>query len=188
MEETAKDHLEHAEHAGHAAAEGNPFLITVSATIAALAVAAAIVASIEAIETSETIGEKNAAVLKQSQASDQWAFFQAKSLKHKMIEIAAASGTHPKAADMTREAQRYEAENEEIEKKAHELEHERDEALAAAVKHEKRHHGLTIAATLIHVAIAICTVSVITRGQRWPWQTALGLAALGVVKAISVYM
>ena len=187
MEETANEHLEHAEHASHAAAEGNSFLVTVSATIAALAVAAAIVASFEAIETSETIGEKNTAVLKQSQASDQWAFFQAKSLKHKMLDVA-ISGGHPKSAELGKEAARYWAENDEIEKKARELEHERDEALVAAQKHEKRHHGLTIAATLLHVAIAVSTVAVITRGQRWPWHAALVLAAFGIIKAATVYL
>ena len=186
MEETASDHLEHAEHAGHAAAEGNTFLITVSATIAALAVAAAIVASLEAIETSETIGEKNTAVLMQSQASDQWAFFQAKSLKHKMVDLAISGGN--KNAELPKEAARYGVENEEIEKKARELEHQRDEALAVAKKHEKRHHGLTIAATLLHVAIATCTLAIITKGQRWPWHAALILAGFGVLKAASVYL
>lgn len=71
-EELANEHLEHAEHAEHAVAEGNSFLITVSATIAALAVVAAIIASLETVETSGAISEKNDAVLKQSQASDQW--------------------------------------------------------------------------------------------------------------------
>ena len=187
MEETAQDHLEHAEHAHHAATEQNPFLVTVSATIAALAVAAAIVASLEAIETSETIGEKNTAVLKQSQASDQWAFYQAKSLKHKILDVA-ISGGHAKSAELSKEAARYQTESEEIEKKAHELEHERDEALKVAKKHEKRHHGLTIAATLLHVAIATCTLAIITRGQRWPWNAAMVLAALGILKAASVYL
>ena len=186
MEETAKDHLEHAEHAGHAASTQDPFLMTVSATIAGLAVVAAIVASLEAIETSETIGEKNTAVLKQSQASDQWAFFQAKSLKHKMLDVAIA-GNHPKAADLAKDAARYGTENEEIEKKARELEHERDEALGKAAKHEKRHHGLTIAATLLHVGIAVSTIAIITRGQRWPWYAALILAGFGILKAASVY-
>ena len=187
MEETAQDHLEHAEHAHHATAEQNPFLITVSATIAALAVAAAIVASLEAIETSETIGEKNTAVLKQSQASDQWAFYQAKSLKHKILDVA-ISGGHPKSGELTKEAARYQSESAEIEKQAHELEHQRDEALVVAKKHEKRHHGLTIAATLLHVAIATCTLAIITKGQRWPWNAALVLAGLGVLKAAVVYL
>lgn len=186
MEETANEHLEHAEHAEHAAHEGNSFLMTVSATIAALAVAAAIVASLEAMETAETISEKNAAVLKQSQASDQWAFYQAKSLKQRMLEIATAGG-HPKSADYEKEAKRYGAEIEEIQKRAKELDHERDEALEAADRHEKRHHGLTVSATMLHVAIAVCTVSIITRGRRWPWAAALALAFVGILKALIVY-
>jgi Domain of unknown function (DUF4337) len=187
MEETANQHLEHAEHAGHAAADNNTFLQQVSATIAGLAVCAAIVASLEAIETSETIGEKNGAVLKQSQASDQWAFYQAKSMKQKMLEIAASNG-HPKAVDFEKDIARYKTETKDIEKKAHELEHQRDEALESAHKHEHRHHGLTTAATLLHVAIAVATIAIITKGQKWPWFAALILGALGVVKAASVFL
>ena len=185
-EEPAHEHLEHAEHAEHAVESRNSFMITVSATIAALAVAAAIVASLEAMETAETISEKNAAVLKQSQASDQWAFYQAKSLKQKMVEIAIAGG-HPKSQEFEKEAKRYATETEQIQKRAEKLEHERDEALGAAHKHEKRHHGLTISATMLHVAIAICTVSIIAKGKRWPWYSALGLAFFGLLKALIVY-
>ena len=73
---------------------------------------------------------------------------------------------------MTKEAARHTVESVEIEKKARE--------------HEKRHHGLTIAATLIHVAIAISTIAIITKGQRWPWYAALVLAGFGILKAFSV--
>uniref|UniRef100_A0A9E8CS72 DUF4337 domain-containing protein n=1 Tax=Bosea sp. NBC_00436 TaxID=2969620 RepID=A0A9E8CS72_9HYPH len=186
-EELANEHLEHAEHAEHAVAEGNSFLITVSATIAALAVVAAIIASLETVETSGAISEKNDAVLKQSQASDQWGYYQAKSLKQKMYEIAATAGG-PKAADFEKEAQRYDAEQKEQEKQARELERQRDEKLAAGEKHENRHHGLTYAATLVHVGIAVATIAIITRGQRWPWYGSLLLGATGVAMAAWTYL
>jgi hypothetical protein len=186
MEELPHEHVEHAEHAEHAAESGSSFLITVSATIAVLAVVAAVLASLESTETATAIGEKNEAVLKQNQASDQWAFYQAKSVKQKMYEIAAATGG-PKADDFVQEANRNATEAKEIQKQAKELEKTRDEKLAEAERHEMREHRLTIATTLVHVGIALATVSIITRGQRWPWQGAIVLGLAGVLMAIWTY-
>ena len=91
-EEAPTEHFEHAEHAEHAAHEGTPFLLTVSVTIAILAVIAASVGSLETIETAATLTEQNAASLLQNKTSDQWAFFQAKSIKKNAYDIAARQG------------------------------------------------------------------------------------------------
>ena len=186
MEELPHEHLEQAEHAEHAVESGSSFLITVSATIAVLAVAAAVIASFETYETGTSIGEKNEAVLKQNQASDQWAYYQAKSLKQKMYEIAVATG-NTNGGDFAKQATRYDEEGKEVQKQAQELEKARDEKLAEAQKHEAREHGLTFSATLVHVGIAIATISIITRGQRWPWIGSILLGLAGVVTAAWTY-
>ncbi len=186
MEELANEHLEHAEHAHHAVEEGDSFMITVSATIAALAVVAAVVASLETVETSNAIAHKNEAVLMQGQASDAWAFYQAKSIKQKLSEIAALS-VPDKADDLKRDAKRYAEESNEISKQAKEFEARRDEKLEEGERHEHRHHRLTYAATLVHVGIAIATLAIIMKGRRWPFHGALGLAGVGVLVAISSY-
>src|ERR1700722_15654070 len=87
---------EHAEHAEHAAHENNPFVSQVSMTIAVLAVVAAVTASLEAVEAGSAIIDANKAVLMQDQATDKWAYYQAKSLKKHMYGIAADAGG-PKA-------------------------------------------------------------------------------------------
>jgi hypothetical protein len=186
MEELPQEHLEHAEHAERAAESGSSFLITVSATIAVLAVAAAIIASFETYETGTSIGEKNEAVLKQSQASDQWAYYQAKRVMQKMYEIGVASGT-AKSDDFAKEAVHYDQEGKEIQKQAQELEKARDEKLAEAKRHEAREHGLTFSATLVHVGIAIATIAIITRGQRWPWIGSIILGLAGAATAAWTY-
>jgi len=190
MELETQEHLEHAEHAAHAAHEGNSFITTVSMTIAILAVIAATVGSMETLATGSAIAEKNAAVLKQSQASDQWAFYQAKSLKKNMFEIAAAQATAAggKPEEFEKTAKRYDGETEEIKKKAEELEHERDEKLTEGDHFEHRHHILTIAVTIIHVAIAIATVAIITKGQKWPWYASIVLAIVGMGVAAKAYI
>ena len=191
MEDSTQEHLEHAEHAEHAAHEGNPFIVTVSMTIAILAVVAATIGSLETIESGKAIAEKNAAVLMQSQASDQWAFYQAKSLKKNMYDIAreqAIAAGSAKAEDFDKSAKRYDSESNEIKDKAGELEKQRDEKLVAGDTHEHRHHVLTVGVTIVHVSIAIATIAIISKGQRWPWYASLVLAALGVLVSGSAYV
>jgi hypothetical protein len=186
--ELPHEHVEHAEHAEHAASSGNAFLIKVSGTIAVLAVLAAVIASLESVETASTIGAKNEAVLKQTLASDQWSFYQAKSLKQKMYEIAAVTPGSAKTEEFGKEAERYADESKDIMRDAKELEKQRDEKLEEADHHEQRHHELTLSATMVHIAIAIATISIITRGQRWPWITSILLGLAGAVLAVWTYL
>ena len=79
------EHFEHAEHAEHVAHLGDPFMTKVSVTIALLAVLAATVGSLETIETADVTVTKNEAVLLQNKATDNWNFFQAKSLKKNLL-------------------------------------------------------------------------------------------------------
>jgi Domain of unknown function (DUF4337) len=187
MNESPTEHFEHAEHAEHVAESGNSFLLTVSMTIAVLAVAAATIGSLETIESGAAGSAKNEAVLQQSKASDQWAFYQAKSLKKNLFELAAAQSP-VKADDYAREAKRYDDESSEIQKEAKELEHRSGEALEQADHHEHRHHVLTAGVTFLHVSIAVATISIITKGQRWPWYASLVLAAAGVLTAVRAYL
>ncbi|HEY8064328.1 MAG TPA: DUF4337 family protein [Methylosinus sp.] len=181
------EHLEHAEHAEHVAHEGTPFMTQVSVTIAVFAVVAATIGSLETIETAATLGAQNAAALSQSKASDQWAFFQAKSIKKSVNEVAARQGG-PQAELIGREAKRYDDESKAIKIEAEGLEHHVEEHLHEAEHHEHRHHILTVAVTLVHAAIAIATIAIITRGRRWPWYGGLALAASGVVLAGYAYI
>ena len=187
MEDQTTEHLEHAEHAEHAAHEGNPFITTVSVTIAILAVIAATVGSLETVESGAAISEKNEAVLRQSQASDKYAEYQAKSLKQKMYEIAIANGT-PKAEDFGKTVERYIGESKDIQKEAEEFVKQRDEKLKESNMHEGRHHVLTTGVTLLHVAIAVATVAIITKGQKWPWYVAIAMGLAGVAWSATAYL
>jgi len=186
-DELPTEHFEHAEHAEHAAHEGAPFLLTVSVTIAILAVVAASVGSLETVETAATLTEQNAAVLAQSQTSDQWAFFQAKSIKKSLYDLAARQNPE-KSSEFSEEAQRYDRESDEIRSNAEGLEREVERRLHEAERHERRHHILTIAVTLLHVAIAITTIAIVTKGRRWPWRAGLALGAGGVILAAYAYL
>ena len=187
MTESPTEHFEHAEHAEHVAHEGDPFLSTVAITIAILAVAAATVGSLESIETAATITTKNESVLFQNKTSDQWAFFQAKSIKKNMYDIASIQ-TPDKAAQFAAASRKNDEESREIQKQAQELEKKVDEKAEESEHHEQRHHILTLAVTMLHVSIAVATVSIITKGARWPWYAALLLGVAGVVTTAKAYL
>lgn len=189
MDNSPTEHLEHAEHAEHAAHSGDPVLVQVSVTIAVLAVVAATIGSFETIESGLSITDKNESVLLQNQATDAWGFFQAQSIKKNLYDIAAAG-----AADETlrtaydRKARGYEGDSAAVKTKAEDLEKERDAKLADSNGHERRHHALTAAVTLLHVSIAVATITIILRGQRWPWYGAMVLGAIGTVMAAVAYL
>ncbi len=187
MTDSPTEPFEHAEHAEHVAHSGDRFLMQVSVTIAILAVVAATVGSLETIETAATIGDKNAAVLVQNKATDNWNFYQAKSIKKNMYDIAAAAGGAD-ADGFKAQAQRYGADEQELLAKGQELERETDAKLLDSERHERRHHLLTVAVTFLHVAIAVATISIIMRGQRWPWRASIGLGILGSLLAAYAYL
>jgi hypothetical protein len=187
MTESPTEHFEHADHAEHVAHSGDTFLARVSITIAVLAVVAATVGSLETIETAATIGDKNAAVLLQNQATDVWNFYQAKSIKKNVYEVAAA-GNADRAADFKAKAAQYGADEKELFDKGQDLEHRTEAKLHDSERHEARHHVLTIATTLLHISIAIATIAIIMRGRRWPWYTALALGGAGVLAAGAAYL
>ena len=177
------EHLEHAEHAAHS---GDQLIIWVSMTIAVLAVLSALVGSLETIASGRALGEKNEAVLAQSQASDQWSFYQAKSLKKHIYTVGAGQGG-PNAAKYAAIAKADAADEDKIQGEAKRYEQERNEHLRTSDGAEDQHHKLTIAATLMHMGIAISTIAIITR-KRWPWLASLALGVLGSAVAAVAYL
>lgn len=187
MPDSPLEEMEAHERAHHAS-EGreDPLINQVTMTIAILAVAAAVVASLETTEGDKAIIAKNDAVLAQNRASDAWAFYQAKSFKKNLYEIAAQQGGL-KAVENAKVAARNQADQADIQKKAKTLEAERDNASALGERLEVRHGWLTIASTLLHMSIAIATLAIIL-GKRWPWLSSIALATGGGVLAAFAYV
>jgi hypothetical protein len=177
---------EHAEHAAHGAQEEDPLVSRVTLTIAVMAVLAAIGASLETTEGDKTIVAKNEAVLQQNKASDQWNEYEAKSLKKNIYTIAADT-PGPKAAGYAKTAAQNAEDQKKVGEKAKAFEAERDRQGEEAEVHERRHGRLTIASTLLHMAIAIATLAIILK-RDWPWFTALALTAGGLGLAVWAFM
>ncbi|HEY2434928.1 MAG TPA: DUF4337 family protein [Vicinamibacterales bacterium] len=174
--DTVREHLHHA--------APSPLLRRVALTTALLAALGA-VSSLRAGDTvNEALVLKTEAGRLQAEASDQWAYYQAKGIKAQVQASAAsayeAAGKSVPPAVAAAVA-KYAEDQKEIEHAAREKEHERDEASAQADQLLQRHRRFANSVAFIQVAIALGAVAALTQ-QRSVWfaSLALGLAGLGL--------
>ena len=163
--------------------EGGRFLRGIALTTALLAAFAAIGSLQAGATVNEALVLKTEATRLQAEASDQWAFYQAKGIKGAVADAGAqgwrAAGKTP-PTELTQRVEREQQEQQEIRKKAEEKEHERDAKSDAADQLLRRHHLLANAVALFQVAIALGAVAALTRA-RLAWGGSLALGAGGLV-------
>jgi hypothetical protein len=170
--------------------EGGSLLRRIALTTAILAAFAA-VASLQAGDTvNEALVLKTDATRLQAEASDQWAYYQAKGVKAAIAEESAnaryAAGSTP-SAGATQRVARYTREQEGIQRVAQAKEHERDVKSAEADHLLRRHHGFANAVALFQVAIALGAVAALTR-TRIVWGGSLLLGAAGVALFVAQFV
>jgi len=123
---------------------------------------------------------KNEAVLKKTQASDQWSYYQAKSNKGHLMELAVVVAPANKKEYYKAQIEKYENDKKEIKKKAEELEAESEKANEESEHAMHPHHKLAQSMTLIQIAISLASITVLTR-KKWLFALAGVAAAGGVV-------
>jgi hypothetical protein len=170
--------------------EGGTFLKQIALTTAILAAFAAI-ASMRAGDTvNEALVLKTEATRLQSQASDQWAYYQAKGIKAGVQRAAEspwrASHQEP-PAELERSAATYIAEQAGIRAEATRLEGERDAHSKEADELLHQHHALAKAVALFQVAIALGAVAALTR-QRLVWLASMLLGAGGAALFVKAFL
>jgi hypothetical protein len=162
---------------------GESRLIRIIALTTSLLAALAALASLRAGATvNEALALKTEATQLQAQASDQWAYYQAKGVKAAVQEAIRASwvaaGKEP-PADTTEKTKRYTEEQEAIQEKAREKERERDAKEREAEHLLHQHHHFAAAVALFQVSIALGAVAALTRLRLvWAASMVLGLAGL----------
>ena len=162
--------------------EGSKLLRAVALTTAILAALAAI-ASLKAGGTvNEALALKTEATRLQAEASDQWAYYQAKGLKATVTEVSrntwiALDKTPPD--ELAKNEERYAEDQRKSMEKAKELEKQRDEKSGEADHLMHRHHFFAQSVALLQVSIALGAVAALTR-KRLVW---IGSAVLGLVGA-----
>ena len=104
-------------------------------------------------------------MLNQARASDDWSYYQAKSIKATVSDAIAVTlaDDRPEKAKLTGEAVRYRTETEEIKKTATEREAKVAESNKACDAMMEHHHRFAIAVTLLQIAIALSAIAALTR-------------------------
>src|SRR5205085_1249232 len=147
----------------HAEHGGPPWISGVALSTAILAVLAAITGLLSGKHANE-------AMMDQIRASDQWSYYQAKSIKASVLDAKMSLAATPSDSDQSKR-DRYEKEQEQIKSEA-----ERKEAAAKSNFH--KHEVFAGGVTMFQIAIAIAAISALTRKRRF-WFVSLLFGAAG---------
>jgi len=169
--EAPTEHLH--ENIKEGAEHGARWMTSVALSTAVLAVLAAI-ASLMANHNSDE------AILTQIQASDQWAYYQAKSIKSTILEsgnkVLAGMGKEVVAADAAKVKSNY-ADQEKIRRNAEKLGEE-------SKAHVELHKTLSKAVTIFQIAIALSAITILSRRKEL-WYVSLVLSLGGLYYLVS---
>jgi hypothetical protein len=162
---SAHESMEHAEHAEHASGENKKIALLIAVLALFLAI-------------SETLGKgaQTESISKNVEASNLWAFFQAKSIRRTVVQTAADQGkltlgtatddamkatVQKQIDDWQKTATRYRSEpetgegTEQLAEKAKHAQHERDEATA-------KYHHFELASAAFQIGIVLASATIIT--------------------------
>ena len=157
-------------------------LRNIALTTALLAAFGAVAALHAGSTVNEALVLKTEAGRLQAEASDQWAFYQAKGIKSSVQEtslaVYAAAGKTP-PPNVAQTIERFAGEQKAIEQAAREKERERDAKSKEADDLLEHHHQFANSVAFLQVAIALGAVGALTR-NRLIW---MGSMLLGVVGA-----
>jgi hypothetical protein len=135
-----------------------------------VALSTAILAVLAAIAGLLSGKHANEAMINQIEASDQWSYYQAKSIKAAVLDAKISLAGTPNESDQSKR-DRYEKEQEEIKSEAEHKE-------AAAKSNFHKHEVFAGGVTMFQIAIAIAAISALTRKPRF-WIVSLLFGAAG---------
>ena len=162
----------------------NDWSRSIAVVTALLAVVAAIGALKSGVLVNGALIAKNDEISHRTRATDQWNFYQAKSIKGVVYSVAAAQAPPGSAlADQSRAAvARYAREQEQIKAEAESLERRADVDDRLADRDMSRHHMFAFSVSLCQIAIAISAVAALTRRRRvWLFGLATGVAGIAAL-------
>ena len=138
--------------------------------------------------SSATIKQLNEATFNQAQASDQWAFYQAKGIKQSLYEreVEKIGGTKaPTDSMLVAKVRKYDAEKKEITAKATEFERIRDQARIGSTHSADLARKLGLSATLFQIAIALGGVCMVMK-MKSLWFASMVPGFAGAVQLVLV--
>lgn len=122
---------------------------------------------------------KNNAAIKKTEASNQWNYYQAKSSKQNLAELAIALVAEDKKAQYKDEVERYKKEKNDIKAEAEKLEKESKDWDSQSDAQLHLHHRWAQATTALQISIALAAIALLTR-RKWLEWGMFGVAGIGI--------
>ena len=126
---------------------------------------------------------KNDAAIKKTEASNQWNYYQAKSSKQNLSELAQELAPDARKSFYADEIKRYKAEKAEIKLAAEKLEVESKDWDDRSAEQMHQHHRWAQATTVLQIAIAMAAIALLTK-KRWLEKLVFGASAVGIVLGV----
>jgi hypothetical protein len=140
--------------------------------ISGVALSTAILAVLAAITGLLSGMHANEAMMSQIESSDQWGYYQAKSIKASVLDAKIALANSQNEAD-SQKRDRYEKEQEEIKTEA-------ERKTSEAKSHFHQHEVLARGVTMFQIAIAIAAISALTKKRQF-WLVSMFFGIAGCV-------
>jgi hypothetical protein len=179
-------HGPHDHEVEHAAHSGDTFSNQIAVMTAVLATIGAVFGYAAGDTQNNAAMYKNTAAIKKTEASDQWNFYQAKSSKQALSELAVTvPGTDREKYKA--EVERYKTEKAKIMEDAKKLEAESLDWDKKSEAQMHQHHRWAQAMTAEQIAISLAAITLLTR-KKWLEYGAYAVAAVGVAVGALAYL
>jgi Na+/glutamate symporter len=123
---------------------------------------------------------KNDAAIKKTEASNQWNYYQAKSSKQNLSELAQELAPEARKTFYQDEIKRYKAEKGEIKLAAESLEAQSKAFDDKSAEKMHQHHRWAQATTALQIAIAMAAIALLTR-RKWLEYVVFAMSSIGLV-------
>jgi Na+/glutamate symporter len=179
-------HGPHDHEVEHAAHGGDSFSSKIAVTTAVLATVGALFGYMAGDSQNNSAMFKNNAAIKKTEASNQWNYYQAKSNKQNLAELAITlPGVDPEKYKA--EVQRYKTEKEGIKKDAEKLEADSHDWDKKSDEQMHQHHRWAQAMTAEQIAISLAAITLLTR-KKWLEYASYGVAGVGIALGVMAWL
>lgn len=160
-------------------------------SIVGIAVLAAVASQLGGGYSSSTMASLNEATYYQTQASDQWSFFQSKSIKQSITEDellqAQRAGEEKAIESLKSKIARYDKEKAEISEKAKGFEQKRDSYREASIRSSAKDDKMGLSVSLFQIAIAVGSICLVIK-KKSSWYISLAITAAATVQMIYAWL
>ncbi len=165
----------------HAAHGGDDFASRIAVMTAIMATVGALFGFEGGATQNDAAMHKNEAAIKKTAAANQWNYYQSKSNKQNLAELAMVL-PNVDVEKYRADVERYKKEKEEIKKEAEALEKESKEADEMSEASLHQHHRWAQAMTAVQIAISLAAITLLTK-KKWLQYASYGVAGFGVILA-----